>query len=95
LTISWLRRDRAPAANQLTLAETPLSDPYQFDLEILSSGAVIRTFAAVAQNSQNYTAAQQAADFPSGVPNPLIVRVCQRSSVVGAGGRKTAFLYIR
>jgi hypothetical protein len=95
LTISWMRRDRAPAANQLTLAETPLSDLSQFDLEILSGGTVVRSFAAVAQNSQAYTAAQQAADFASGLPNPLIVRVYQRSSVVGRGRPKTESLYVR
>ncbi len=95
LILSWRRRDRAPAANQITLAETPLSDLYQFDLEILSNGTVVRTFAAIAENSQVYTAAQQAADFASGLPNPLIVRVFQRSSVIGRGRPKTESLYVR
>ena len=96
LTISWLRRDRAPAADHLTLAETPLSETSEsYDLEILSGGAVIRTFTAVPQHSQIYTASQQAADFPSGLPNPLIVRVYQRSSVLGRGRPKTESLYVR
>jgi len=95
LTLSWFRRDRAPAAAQLLLAETPLSDPLRFDLEILSDGSVVRSFTSVPQHSQIYTAAQQAADFPSGLPNPLIVRVFQRSSVVGRGRLKTESLYVR
>jgi len=95
LTLSWFRRDRAPAAAQLLLAETPRSDPLLFDLEILSGGSVVRTFSNVSQHCQVYTATQQAADFPSGLPNPLIVRVCQRSSVVGRGRQKTETLYVR
>jgi hypothetical protein len=95
LVITWLRRDRAPAANQITLAQTPQSDPSLFDLEILSGGSVVRTFPAVPQNSQLYTAAQQTADFPAGLPNPLTLRVMQRSSVVGRGRPKTETLYVR
>ena len=95
LTLSWLRRDRAPAAAQLLRAETPQSDPTLFDLEILVNGAVVRSFSNVPQHSQVYTAAQQAADFPSGLPNPLIVRLYQRSSVLGRGRPKTENLYVR
>jgi hypothetical protein len=95
LILSWMRRDRAPAANQITLAETPASDPILFDLEILSNGSVVRSFASVPQNSQVFTAAQQAADFPSGLPNPLTVRVAQRSSAIGRGRAKTETLYVR
>jgi hypothetical protein len=95
LTISWRRRDRSPAAAQLLLAETPLSDPLLFDLEILSGSGAVRTFSNVPQHSQIYTAAEQAADFPSGLPNPLIVRICQRSSVLGRGRQKTESLYVR
>jgi hypothetical protein len=56
---------------------------------------VVRSFANVPQHSQIYTAAEQAADFPSGLPNPLIVRVSQRSSVLGRGRLKTESLYVR
>ena len=84
-----------PAATQLLQAETPRSDPDSYDLEILAGGAVIRTFSAIPQHSQTYTVAQQAADFPSGLPNPLTVRVYQRSSVLGRGRPKTESLYVR
>jgi len=95
LTLRWLRRDRAPAANSIFLAETPASDPILFDLEILNGSAAVRTFSNVGQNSQIYTAAQQAVDFPAGLPNPLLVRVSQRSSVAGRGRPKTEQLYVR
>jgi hypothetical protein len=95
LVLQWLRRDRAAAAEQLLLAQTPQSDPSQFDVEILSAGAVVRSFAAVGPNTQVYSAAQQAADFPGGLPNPLIVRISQRSSAIGRGRAKTEALYVR
>ena len=75
--------------------ETTAANSGPAGLEILSGGSVVRSFASVPQHSQIYTAAEQAADFPSGLPNPLIVRVCQRSSVVGRGRLKTESLYVR
>jgi len=54
-----------------------------------------RTFLAVPHHSQIYTAAQQAADFPSGLPGPLVVNIYQRSSVVGRGRQQTESLYVR
>jgi hypothetical protein len=93
LVISWKRRDRAPA--NLLQAETPMSEASEsYDLEIVSGGAVVRTFSSIPQHSQIYTAAQQAADFSS-LPNPLVVNLYQRSSVVGRGRQKTESLYVR
>lgn len=94
LALSWIRRDRSPAAN-LGRAETPLSDPDAYDLEILSGGCVIRSVPSLPQASFLYTAAMQAADFPSGLPDPLTVRLYQRSSVLGRGRPKTESLYVR
>lgn len=95
LTLSWMRRDRAPSAASILLAETPQSDPLSFDLDILSGGQAVRRFFSIPQNSQLYTVAQQTADFPSGLPNPLIIRVCQRSLVIGQGSFRTESLYVR
>jgi hypothetical protein len=96
LVISWLRRDRDPASARLTHVMTPMSEAVeQYELEILDAGgAVKRVFRAVAQHSQRYSAAQQAADFPSGLPNPLTVQVCQLSSVTGRGHMKRETLYV-
>ena len=95
LTLSWHRRDRSASASSILLAQTPQSDPSLFDLEILSGTAVIRSFANLTQNSQLYTVAQQTADFPSGLPNPLTVRATQRGPVTGRGHAKTEALYVR
>jgi len=96
LVISWKRRDRAPAAANLLQAETPMSESAQsYDLEIMNGSTVARSFSSIPQHSQIYTVAQQAADFPSGLPNPLVVNVYQRSSVVGRGRQKTESLYVR
>jgi hypothetical protein len=96
LEIRWLRRDRDPVSSSLSPAVTPMSETREvYDLEILSGASVVRTFAGVTQASQLYTAAQQAADFPSGLPNPLTVQIYQRSSLVGRGRMKKGNLYVR
>ena len=101
LMITWRRRDRSPAASAWDRVAGPLSETTEaYDLEITDgAGTVKRTFAAVAAPQQLYTAAQQAADFPSGLPNPLpnplIVNLYQLSSVLGRGRRKTESLYVR
>ena len=97
LTIFWRRRDRAPAAVTLLKAATPMNEAVEsYDLEITDgSGNVLRTFSAIPQHSQLYTAAEQAADFPGGLPDPLVVNVYQRSAAVGRGFVKTESLYVR
>ncbi len=96
IAITWLRRDRSPAAAGWNLAVTPMSETSElYDLEILGGGgAVVRSFAALPQSSQVYTAAQQTTDFPSGLPSPLVVNVYQISSAVGRGRVKTESLYV-
>jgi hypothetical protein len=97
LVISWLRRDRDPSSAHLTQVVMPMSETREaYDLEICDSGgAVVRTYPGVPQHSQLYTAAQQAADFPAGLPNPLTVNVTQLSSVTGRGRQKKENLYVR
>ena len=96
LVIGWRRRDRDPVASSLSPAVTPMSETREaYDLEILSGASVVRSFSGVTGHSQIYTAAQQAADFPSGVPGPLTVQVYQLSSLLGRGRRKKESLYVR
>ena len=96
LLIRWVRRDRAPGCSGWTSYDVPMSESAElYDLEILNGSAVVRRFSAIPAASQTYTAAQQAADFPGGLPNPLIVTVYQRSSVLGRGRPKTESLYVR
>jgi hypothetical protein len=96
LVISWLRRDRDPAGSRLTWRVLPLSEAAEaYDLEICDGGgAVVRSFLGVTRHSQVYSAAQQAADFPAGLPNPLTVTVYQLSSAVGRGRAKKETLYV-
>jgi len=94
LVISWKRRDRT--AWNFLAAATPMSEASEsYDLEIKSGASVVRTFSAVPQHSRTYTAAMQAADFPSGLPNPLVVNVYQLSSALGRGRQKMESLYVR
>jgi hypothetical protein len=96
LVIGWKRRDRSPSAASIIPAATAMSEARElYDLEILSGCSVVRSFNAVPQHSQAYTAAQQAADFPAGLPNPLTIRVYQLSSAIGRGRKKEALLYVR
>jgi hypothetical protein len=96
LLIFWRRRDRAPAAASIATLPTPMSEATEaYDLEILSNGTVVRSFLSIPQPSQLYTLAQQQADFPSGLPNPLAVNLYQRSAAVGRGRAKTESLYVR
>lgn len=96
LVIGWRRRDRALLASSLSPAVTPMSETREaYDLEILHDGDVVRTFSGIAQHSQTYTAAQQAADFPAGLPNPLTVQVYQLSSLLGRGRMRKETLYVR
>ncbi len=95
LEISWRRRDRSPDAVGWDRMAAPLSEAAElYDLEICDGGAVVRSFASLGQPVQLYSAAQQAADFPAGLPNPLQVNVWQLSSVLGRGHGKTEFLYV-
>jgi hypothetical protein len=97
LILSWRRRDRAPAAASISLPETPMSEAREsYDLEILdSSGAVVRTLSGLGEHDYTYTAAQQGADFPGGLPNPLTIAVYQLSSLLGRGHQAKETLYVR
>jgi hypothetical protein len=92
LVLSWLRRDRAPSADSWDQVEIPLSESSEaYDVEILDASLnVVRTFSALASPTLTYTAAQIAADFPGGLPNPFRFTVYQLSSISGRGVGNTA-----
>jgi hypothetical protein len=91
LALSWIRRDRSPAADSFEQTEIPLSESSEsYDVEILDgSGAVKRTFASVPSPLLMYAAAEIASDFPSGLPSPFRFAVYQLSAVFGRGMGKT------
>lgn len=95
LEISWRRRDRSPDAQGWDRMAAPMSEARElYDLEICDGGTVVRSFLSLTLPLQLYSAAQRAADFPSGLPNPLQVHVWQLSSALGRGHVKTELLYV-
>jgi len=91
LSLSWIRRDRSPGSDTWDQTEIPMSESSEsYDLEILDgSGNVVRTFSSLSSSSTTYTAADIAADFPSGLPSPFRFTAYQLSSVFGRGPGKT------
>ena len=66
-----------------------------YDLEICDGATVVRSFNGLTGHSCVYAAADQAADFPAGLPNPLTIRVYQLSAVTGRGRQAEESLYVR
>jgi hypothetical protein len=96
LSLTWIRRDRSPAADSWDQTEIPMSETSEsYDVEILdASGAVIRTFSSVSSPSETYTAANIASDFSGGIPSPFRFTAYQLSSVFGRGPGKTGSFYL-
>ncbi|MER2519726.1 MAG: phage tail protein [Bdellovibrionales bacterium] len=85
LTFTWKRRARLNA-EWVDYVDVPLDEPLElYDVEIMNGAIVARTFSSLASASATYTAAQQAADWPSGIPASFTVRVYQISSRYGRG----------
>jgi hypothetical protein len=60
-------------------------------MTILSGGAAVRTI-TVSSPMASYATGDQAADFPSGTPDPLTVSVQQLSATFGWGAASTRAL---
>ena len=86
VVLSWIRRTRQGGDNW-DQTDVPLAEESErYDVEILNgSGAVVRTVTANPATTYTYTAAQIAADFPSGLPYPFHYRVYQLSAAFGRG----------
>ncbi|MEJ0027318.1 MAG: glycoside hydrolase/phage tail family protein [Rhizomicrobium sp.] len=86
LVLSWIRRTRLGGDNW-DQTDVPLAEESErYDIEILDGGGhVIRTVPANPAASYAYTAAQIAADFPSGLPRPFRFAVYQLSAAFGRG----------
>ena len=94
LTIRWIRRSRALAADSWEAAEVPLAeDSEAYAVEILDGGAVKRTL-TTATTSVLYTAAQQTADWgaPLGPSQSLAIRLYQLSALIGRGAGRSVTL---
>ena len=86
LVLSWIRRTRQGGDNW-DQTDVPLAEASEaYDIEILDAlGAVKRTISANPSARYAYTAAQVAADFPSGLPSPFRFTVYQLSATYGRG----------
>jgi hypothetical protein len=83
LTLRWLRRDRALAADSWVLTDVPMSEATEtYDLEILNGPATVRTISTLTTPAFTYSAAMQSTDFGGPVIS-LSVRLHQ----LGALGR--------
>ena len=95
LTIRWIRRSRALAADSWNGVDVPLAEETErYEVEILDGAAVKRTFAATI-DSVVYSGAQQIADWGAllGPGDKLDVRVSQLSALVGRGAPNTVTLF--
>jgi len=94
LTIRWLRRSRALAADSWGGLEVPLTEELEaYEVEILD-GATVKRVLSTATTSAVYTAAAQTADWggPLDPGDTLDIRIYQLSALVGRGAPKTATL---
>jgi len=83
LSFSWIRRARLYGDSWD--GEPPLGEETElYRVEILNGSTVVRTEESTAPTFL-YTTAMQTADFPSGTPDPLTVRVRQYSAAYGWG----------
>ncbi len=83
LSFTWIRRARIGGDNWD--GEPPLSEETEaYRLTLLNAGAPIRTY-QVSSPAADYPPADQAADFPAGVPGAIAVQVQQLSAVFGWG----------
>jgi hypothetical protein len=94
LTIRWIRRSRALAAESWGGIDVPLVEEREaYEVEIMEAAAVKRTLAS-GTTSVTYTGAQQIADWGAllGPDDRLNVRVYQLSALVGRGAPAAAML---
>lgn len=95
LTIRWIRRSRALAADSWEAVEVPLAeDAEAYEVDIMDGVTRMRTL-QVATSSALYTAAQQTADWGAPlVPGAtLAIRIVQLSQTYGRGVAQTASLF--
>lgn len=85
--LTWIRRARKNAS-WVDYIDVPLDEENErYDVEIvnIATGAVVRTFAEIAQSAQIYSAAQQTEDWGGAAASSFIMRVYQKSARYGRG----------
>jgi hypothetical protein len=90
ILLAWIRRSRS-GGDAWDPPDIPLGEESEaYDVDILDAGGAVKRVLATAAPAATYTAAMIAADFPGGLPSPLVFRVAQRSAAFGRGIAATA-----
>ncbi|WP_038036721.1 glycoside hydrolase/phage tail family protein [Thermopetrobacter sp. TC1] len=88
-TFTWIRRSRVPeAADAWGAGDAPLAETaerYVFQIADAAAPEALVRSVEVTSPRHVWSAAEQAADFPSGLPAQIRVRVAQISEVTGPG----------
>ena len=95
LTIRWIRRSRALAADSWEAAEVPLAeDSEAYQVEILDGVAIKRTL-VTSTTSALYTTALQIVDWGAllGPGSSLDIRIYQLSALIGRGAARSVTLF--
>jgi hypothetical protein len=94
LTIRWIRRSRALAADSWSAPEVPLAEELEaFEIEIMD-GATVKRVLSTTTPSVTYTGADQITDFGAllGPGDALDIRIFQLSARVGRGAPEAVTL---
>jgi hypothetical protein len=88
ITFRWLRRSRLPeAADAWGTGDAPLAEAFErYEIAIFDGTTEVRRWQVDAPQAL-WTAADQAADFPAGLPAHLTIEVAQISEVYGPGAK--------
>jgi hypothetical protein len=95
LTIRWIRRSRALAADSWEAAEVPLAEDTEAYVVDILDGTIVRRTLTISTTSVLYTAIQQTTDWgaPLGPGSSLDIRIYQLSALTGRGAVRSATLF--
>jgi hypothetical protein len=94
LTIRWIRRSRALAADSWEAAEVPLAEDSEAYVVEIRDGVMVKRTLTATTTSVFYPAAQQIADWGAllGPGNSLDIRIYQLSALIGRGAVRSVTL---
>ena len=94
LTIRWIRRSRALAADSWEAVEVPLAEDSEAYAVEIRDGATVKRTLSSSTNSALYTVAQQIADWGAllGPGGSLNIRIYQLSALIGRGAVRSVTL---
>ena len=95
LTISWIRRSRALAADSWAAAEVPLGEETEAYLLEILHGAAVKRRLEISAPQVTYSTADQITDWGGllGPGDTLTIRIAQLSALYGSGAPRTVMLH--